>query len=234
MMNANLTEEHAEIFQFARNGYNILITGQAGTGKSWVVNCIREDCKQRGRKVALICSSGVACKVYERGVASTAHSYYGLGAEKMPSDLLIDRTLSDSRVVEKLQKVDVIIWDEASMSSARMLELANAIHHATSGKATEGGNFPFAGKQRIVVGEFLQLRPVPNIFDAGELMFISNVFKHAIPHRFQLTKLLRQSESNKSFLNALSDVRFGQCSDELYWLGLLQLCPETSMRNLTR
>ena len=95
-----------------------------------------------------------------------------------------------------------------------MLEIANAIHHATSGNVTEGGNFSFAGKQMIVVGEFLQLRPVPNIFDPGQLMFISNVFKHAIPHRFQLTKLLRQLESNKSFLNALSDVRFGQWSDE--------------------
>ncbi len=212
-MNAKLTDEQTEIFHFARNGHNILITGQAGTGKSFIVNCIRDDCKKRGRKVALICSSGVACQVYERGVASTVHSYYGLGAADMPSDLLIDRALSDSRVVERLQKVNVIIWDEASMSSARMLELANAIHHATS-EATEGSKFPFAGKQMIVVGEFLQLRPVPNMFDAGEMMFISNVFKHAIPHRFQLTELLRQSESNKSFLNALSDVRFGQCSDE--------------------
>lgn len=232
LMNANLTEEQAEIFQFAKNGHNILITGQAGTGKSWVVNCIREDCKQRGRKVALICSSGVACQVYERGVASTAHSYYGLGAADMPSDLLSDRALIDSRVVERLQKVDVIIWDEASMSSARMLEPANATHHATS-EATEGGKFAFAGKQMIVVGEFLQLRPVPNIFDAGELMFISNVFKHAIPHRFQLTKLLRQSESNKSFLKALSDVRFGQCSDEsVRFIGTLSRGLDANLDNI--
>ena len=34
-------------------------------------------------------------------------SYYGLGAADMPSDLLIERALSDSRAVEKLQKVDV-------------------------------------------------------------------------------------------------------------------------------
>lgn len=108
-MNANLTEEQTEIFQFARNSKYILITGQAGTGKSWVVNCIREDCKQRGRKVALICSSGVAYQVYERGVTSMAYSYYGLGVADMPSDLLIDGSLSDSRVVERLQKVDVII-----------------------------------------------------------------------------------------------------------------------------
>ena len=32
--------------------------------------------------------------------------------------------------------MDVIIWDEASMSSARMLELANALHHAVADKVT--------------------------------------------------------------------------------------------------
>ena len=74
-MTSNLTEEQTEIFQFARTGHNLLITGQAGTGKSWVVNTIREDCKQRGQKLALVCSSGIACQVYERGIAATAHSY---------------------------------------------------------------------------------------------------------------------------------------------------------------
>ena len=61
-MTSNLTEEQTEIFQFARTGHNLLITGQTGTGKSWVVNTTREDCKQRGRKVALVCSSGIAVK----------------------------------------------------------------------------------------------------------------------------------------------------------------------------
>ena len=39
-MTSTLTEEQTEIFQFARTGHNLLITGQAGTGKSWVVNTI--------------------------------------------------------------------------------------------------------------------------------------------------------------------------------------------------
>ena len=47
-MGENLTPEQAEIFLFARSGHNILVTGQAGTGKSRVVNVIRDDCGQRG------------------------------------------------------------------------------------------------------------------------------------------------------------------------------------------
>ena len=85
----NLTPEQAEIFQFARSGHHILVTGQAGTGKSPMVNVIRDDCRQRGLKAAVICSSGIACQVYDRGVASTVRSYYGLGAADMPSGQLI-------------------------------------------------------------------------------------------------------------------------------------------------
>ena len=215
MMSENLTPEQAEIFQFARSGHNILVTGQAGTGKSRVVNVIRDDCRQRGLKVAVICSSGIACQVYDRGVASTVHSYYGLGAADMPSGQLIDRATSNVGVSEKLKTVDVVIWDEASMSSARMLELVNALHHRLCEDESEEERLPFAGKQIIIVGEFLQLRPVPSLFDSGSFMFLSRVFGYAITHRFQLTKVLRQWDTvNTMFKKCLSDVRLGTCSQE--------------------
>ena len=37
-------------------------------------------------------------------------------------------------------------------------------------------NLPFAGKQIILIGEFLQLQPVPNLFDEGHFMFFSPLF----------------------------------------------------------
>ena len=98
------------------------------------------------------------------------------------------------------------------MSSSRMLELVNALHHNLADQ--ENYELPFGGKQVIIVGEFLQLRPVPCTFDSGDFMFKSAVFRFAVPHCFQLTKVMRQSESNKLFLNALSDVRLGVCSNE--------------------
>lgn len=53
---------------------------------------------------------------------------------------------------------------------------------------------PFAGKQLILVGKFLQLQLVPNMFDEG--MFESPLFDHAISHRFALTKVMHISEDN--------------------------------------
>ena len=94
-MSENLTLEQTEVFQFAKSGHNLLVTSQAGTGKSRVVNAIRDDCQQRGLRVSVICSSGIACQEYDPGVASTVHSCYGLGDADLPAELLITRASSD-------------------------------------------------------------------------------------------------------------------------------------------
>ena len=90
-MSENLTLDQTEVFQFAKSGHNLLVTGQAGTGKSRVVNAISDDCQQLDLRVSVICSSGIACLVYDPGVASTVLSLYGLGAADLPAELLITR-----------------------------------------------------------------------------------------------------------------------------------------------
>ena len=56
-------------------------------------------------------------------MAWTVHSFYGLGAANLLAELLITRASSDCRMCERVHDVDVVMWDEASMSSSRMLEL---------------------------------------------------------------------------------------------------------------
>ena len=111
-------------------------------------------------------------------------------------------------VVNNLRTCETIIWDEASMSSQRMLELVNVIYHNLSDNHDKGK--PFGGKQMILVGEFLQLRPVPSDLDEGIFMFHSAVFQRAMTHRFELTEVVRQV--HKEFLAALRDIRLGRCS----------------------
>ena len=127
-LSENLTLEQTEVFQFAKSGHNLVI-GQVGTGKSRVVNAIQDDCQQRGLRVSVICLSGIACQVYDPGVASTLHSFYGLGAADLTAELLITRASSGCGMCERVHDVDVVIWDELSMSSSRMLEFVNALHH---------------------------------------------------------------------------------------------------------
>ena len=82
-----------------------------------------------------------------------------------------------------------IICDEAGMSSKRLFKIVNGIHHELADE--EDRDRPFGSKQVIVVGEFLQLRPVPSTFDDGEFMFRSHLFEKVITHRFELKRMIR-------------------------------------------
>ena len=95
---------------------------------NWIVKQIIRF-KASGKIVGVICSSGVACKVFDRGTASTVHSFYGLSTAELPWRQLVDRSLGNSLIRERVKAFDVIIWDEASMSSRRMFELMNFLHH---------------------------------------------------------------------------------------------------------
>jgi ATP-dependent DNA helicase PIF1 len=101
------------------------------------------------------------------------------------------------------------------MSSQRVFELSNAIHRQLSDHDDAvSTRTPFAGKQIIIVGDFLQLRPVPNDFDEGRFMFESDLFKVAIPHTFNLTRLMRQEQAELQFLSSLRELRSGQTSPD--------------------
>ena len=83
-----LTPGQAQIVSVASRGHNLLITGQAGTGKSTVVEEIISNLNAVGLKVAVVCSSGTA---YEPGKASTVHSHDGLGVADLPWKQLVEK-----------------------------------------------------------------------------------------------------------------------------------------------
>lgn len=197
----------------AESGHNLLLAGQAGTGKSYVVEGLDRKIQNLKRKVVVVCSSGISSSVYGDSIkSSTVHSHYALQTADMPAELVVDRTTSIPHCVARIKAVDTTIWDEVGMSSKRIFELVNAIHHELA--ENENKNKPFAGKQIILVGEFLQLRPVPSTFDEGEFMFRSRLFGVAIPHRFELRLLMRQNLADKTFITALKELRLGLCSPE--------------------
>ena len=205
-----MTDEQATILNLALKGHNLVITGQAGTGKSFLVSSILKNFREAGKTVAVVCSSGLACTVYDRHVATTVHSAYGLGTASLPWLKVLNKAKSNSMVLERLRSSDVLIWDEISMSSCRILELVNAIEIAVS-QGHDSITRPFGGKQVILVGDFWQLKPVPNIFDDGHYAFTSVIFNLAFPHRYELTKHMRQNNDELRFLEALCDVRSGHC-----------------------
>ena len=56
-----LDEDQVTALNLAKTGDNILITGQAGCGKTFLVKEIAKQLKTLGKQVRICCSTGIAC-----------------------------------------------------------------------------------------------------------------------------------------------------------------------------
>ena len=86
---------------------------------------------------------------------------------------MVKRSVSNSIVSENANNINFLIWDKVSMSSQRILEVVNYIQIEISQGMKNCGAKPFGGSQGIMVGEFTQLSPVPNLMDEVQFMFRS-------------------------------------------------------------
>jgi Cdc6-like AAA superfamily ATPase len=60
-----MDEDQKSAFNLAINGHNLLITGQGGTGKSFLVKIIIKHLRTKvNKKVAIVCSTGIAATNY--------------------------------------------------------------------------------------------------------------------------------------------------------------------------
>lgn len=138
-----MSDEHARAVQLALNGDNLFITGPAGCGKSEIIRKLVENFEATGRSVDVAASTASAAYNLDLG-ASTLQSLFGFYEQSK---------VASSRWNLK----QALIIDECSMVSpalfAKMDELARQAR-----KSDE----PMGGLQVILVGDFLQLPPVPN------------------------------------------------------------------------
>ena len=211
----HLTCEQAKILEVAKLGHNIFFTGEAGTGKSYLIGAIVDWLRKSNKTFTVMCSSGIACTVHKAHdiKAVTVHSHYALDTADLPWRALIQRSISQPHQRQRILNSNTIIWDEASMSSGRVFEITNAIHHNLLDRTHSDKRKPFGGKQVIITGEFLQLRPVPSFFDSGRFIFETMLFDEAITHRFELTQIMRQDATECELRAALKDLRLGKCSE---------------------
>jgi len=212
-----LTNQQQFVANLALQGHNMFITGKAGTGKSFLVKSMFKSLTNLGKKCKIVCPTGIACEAYSEENASTIHSFFGLGVANRPFDVLVNSSTSNNLVKSRVESVNVLFWDEVSMSSRVVLELVNNIL-----MEIRQDERPFGGIQVIAVGEFKQLRPVPSKFDSGEFMFLSEVFKQAFVHKYELEVPMRQNVGEERFIESLKCLQDGNITPLLceFMLGL--------------
>ncbi|CAC5408438.1 PIF1 [Mytilus coruscus] len=188
-----------------KNGHNLLLLGQSGTGKSHLVCTIEQELKKGGKTVAVTGTTGVA-SLNIGGI--TVHSWSGIADGHFSNDKLLQKLTIDEHFQKyklNIRQTDVLILDEISMLSAKMFNQIEFIC-----RKIRDSDLYFGGIQVIGSGDFFQLPPVPNLLnqDPGEFCFKSDVFKNVFRHKIVLDKVMRQDEPD--FVKAIHDISRGE------------------------
>jgi len=123
----------------------IVVTGEAGTGKSTLVNYIKRH-SEIGN-IAVLAPTGVAALNVG---GQTIHSFF-----RFPFQVINEHALRDQRRNRLWKKVELIIIDEISMVRADILDGIDIVM-----RKAQNINLPFGGCRLLCVGDFHQLPPV--------------------------------------------------------------------------
>lgn len=145
-----MTQEKA--LDILKSGANVFLTGQAGAGKTYVLNQYISFLKQEGVTVAITASTGIAAS-HLGGL--TIHSWSGMGIKDSINGRDLQKISSRSNVKKQVTNANVLIIDEISMLHKRQLDMVDVIlkHIRSNQKA-------FGGMQVILCGDFFQLPPI--------------------------------------------------------------------------
>ena len=126
--------------------------------------------------MAIVCTRGISAAVYKElgSTVHTVHSFLRLQTADLPWKLVVERAASQNLVRKPIMQAQCIIWDKASMSSGRILKLANFLHHVL---AKEGESLkPFGGKQLITVDKVSTAALSPKPIRQRQIKLIASHF----------------------------------------------------------
>jgi len=142
----------SQALEIMKSGVNVFLTGQPGSGKTYVVNQYVAYLRSHGIEPAITASTGIAA-THIGGL--TIHAWAGLGIRKELSRSELGLIASNKRLAKRLTSAKVLIIDEVSMLAPAVLSLVDAVCQKIKKNPS-----PFGGLQLILVGDFFQLPPV--------------------------------------------------------------------------
>ena len=203
----SLTSEQQVVLDKAIDGKNILITGGAGVGKTYLIHKISHSLTRLGKKVAVTSTTGISAILIN---GTTVHSYLGIGLGTNSVDALCSSIVKKKFLRDKWNAIDTLIIDEISMLTAdlfdKLEELARRIRKS---------DLPFGGIQLILSGDFCQLPPIGVSSDTEYFCFEAFGWRDCIPLEsvMMLKTIIRQSDP--VFQQALNQLRMGIVTDDV-------------------
>lgn len=133
-------------------GFSVFLTGQAGAGKTYLLNQYIQYLRDNKIAVAITASTGIA-STHMNGM--TIHSWSGIGIKESFEEQDFKNLANKDGFAQKIKNTPVVIIDEISMLHARQLDLVDEILQKFSQDSR-----PFGGKQMVFAGDFFQLPPI--------------------------------------------------------------------------
>ena len=197
-------DEFKNIFnQMEYSDKNIFITGNAGTGKTTLLEYFRLNSK---KNFVILASTGISA-IKAKG--KTIHSFF-----LFPPRILINEKVKRlrSRVINK---IDTILIDECSMIRCDVLDAIDK-----SLRLNRNSEKSFGGVQIILLGDIHQLPPVireneqdifDNFYPNGHYFFNANCYSESNIQLYELTKIYRQKD--EKFIKILNKIRSGNATN---------------------
>jgi ATP-dependent DNA helicase PIF1 len=223
-----LNEKQQEAVNLVKQGNNILLTGSAGTGKSFTLKIIVKTLEEAKKNYGLTAMTGsAACLIG----AQTLHSFMGIGLGTGSIDECLLKIRKRAPVLRTLKALDVLLIDEVSMLDVNLFQKISTIIGAI--KATQYKDdclekelilkTPFGGIQLIFIGDFYQLPPINGLY-----CFMSLIWERCNIKSVVLEELIRQKD-DILYQKMLKIIRKGRCTDNILYV--LEKLKDTQFAN---
>lgn len=147
---------------------NVLLTGPAGSGKTFLLNKYIAHLKKKNIGVAVTASTGIAATHLG---GRTIHSWAGIGIKDSLSSKEIYALTKRAYLKKQFLKTSVLVIDEVSMLHAHRLDMIDSVC-----QAFKKNSLPFGGMQVVMSGDFFQLPPISSGQDEAEFVYKANVW----------------------------------------------------------
>lgn len=176
-----------------------MLTGAAGTGKTYVLNKFIRRARAAGKSVAVTATTGLAATHLN---GTTIHAWSGIGVHDSLDKYTASR-LGKGRQ-DLIRKADILVIDEISMLHDFRLDMVEQILRAVRDNVE-----PFGGMQVILCGDFFQLPPV-NRSDSrqGSFVIASEAWQQGVFEVCYLEKQYRQT-NDQDYTDILNGIRAG-------------------------
>jgi ATP-dependent exoDNAse (exonuclease V) alpha subunit len=131
-------------------GNSVLLTGAAGTGKTYLLNKFIKRAKKSGKNVAVTATTGLAATHLN---GTTIHAWAGIGIHDEFPKKFFEKISKQRRDI--INNADVLIIDEISMLHDFRLDMIDTVL-----QWVRNSSQPFGGLQVVLCGDFFQLPPI--------------------------------------------------------------------------